>query len=123
MNINLDELSEIKNKRLINSIDNVLNDIKEYAINSINIRKEIESKFIKKGEYKDLKIDRFEENLAVCEVINKGKIINIKKEYLPINSKEGDILRLKNGKYEIDFKATKEDKNYIKEIVKDLWDN
>ena len=41
-------------------------------------------------------VDRFEESFAVCEDEN-GKSVNIEKEKLPADAKEGDIISIDNG--------------------------
>lgn len=51
-------------------------------------------------------IDRFENEFAICEDENK-KMIEIKKEDLPLNAKEGDVLNLKDGTFSIDSEETK----------------
>lgn len=37
-------------------------------------------------------IDRFEENYAICE-LNTGKTINVSREFIPSDAKEGDIIK------------------------------
>lgn len=68
-----------------------------------------------------LVIDRFEGNFVVCEDENKN-IVNIKKEDIPKEVKEGDILVEKNGKYVIDYVKIKDRKKYIEDLTKDLWE-
>lgn len=51
-------------------------------------------------------IDRFENEFAICEDENK-KMIEIKKEDLPLNAKEGDVLNLTDGTFSIDSEETK----------------
>ena len=66
-------------------------------------------------------IDRFEGNMAVCEDISNGKMININKDKLPSNCGEGDIIVLKNGKYEKDTESTKKEKDEISAMVNNLF--
>ena len=66
-------------------------------------------------------IERFEGNFAVCEDENKN-IINIKKEEIPEDAKEGDILVLEKNKYIVDYTETQNRKKYIQELTKDLWE-
>lgn len=66
-------------------------------------------------------IDRFEGNFAVCEDENKN-IVNIKKEVIPKDAKEGDILVLKENKYIVDYIKTENRKKYIESLTKDLWE-
>lgn len=51
-----------------------------------------------------LVIDRFEGDIAIIE--DGESIINIPKNQLPFNAKDGDILILSDGKYLIDEVAT-----------------
>ena len=66
-------------------------------------------------------IDRFEGKIAVCEELSTRKIIDINIELLPSNCKEGDIIVLKNGKYEKDIEATKKEKEEISSMVNNLF--
>ena len=68
-----------------------------------------------------LVIDRFEGVFAVCEDENKN-IVNIKREIVPKEAKEGDILVQEKDKYVIDYNSVKARKKYIKELTNDLWE-
>ena len=48
-------------------------------------------------------------------------MINIRKEYLPSNIKEGDILKKVNGKYFINKNLTEETSKRIKNKMDNLW--
>lgn len=67
-------------------------------------------------------IDRFEENMAVIEDINTGKIKNISEELVPSEAKEGDIIKCINGKYFLDIEETKKVEKKIKEKYNNLWE-
>lgn len=62
-------------------------------------------------------IDRFESNFAVCEKENKT-MIDIPKEILPEEAKEGDVL---NINISIDTEETENRKKIIEELTKDIW--
>ena len=68
-------------------------------------------------------VDRFEGDFAVLENRNTGKMIDVKKENLPENVKEGDILDKINGKYTLNKEKTLETKNRIKDKMQKLWKN
>lgn len=68
-------------------------------------------------------IDRFEGDFAVLEDRNTGKMLDVKKEDLPENVKEGDILDKINGKYTVNPEKTLETKERIKDKMKNLWNN
>ena len=60
-------------------------------------------------------IDRFESNIAVVELKNK-KIIDIPKEAIPQEAKEGDIINV-----QVDKTETAKQKKHIKKLMKDVW--
>ena len=68
-------------------------------------------------------IDRFEGDIAVLEDRNTGKMVDVKKEDLPQDVKEGDILDKINGKYTVNEEKTLETKERIKDKMKRLWNN
>lgn len=67
-------------------------------------------------------IDRFEENIAVLEDRKTGKMKNIKKEKLPENTKEGDIIKCINGKYFLDKEETEKVQKEIQDKYNNLWE-
>lgn len=69
-----------------------------------------------------LTVDRFEGDMAVLEDRKNNKMINVKREELPSDIKEGDILKMINGKYFIDRDFTQEISERIKKKMDDLWD-
>ncbi|MBE6067445.1 MAG: DUF3006 domain-containing protein [Clostridium lundense] len=62
-------------------------------------------------------IDRFEGDFAVCEKENKT-MIDIPKEILPEEAKEGDVLNINIC---IDTEETENRKKVIEELTKDIW--
>lgn len=95
------------------------------------INKEIDIKGIKKEEVElaqkldaieEYTIDRFEENMAVIEDRKTGKMKNISKAKLPIQSKEGDIIKCINGKYFLDIEETEKIEKDIQEKYNNLWE-
>ncbi len=66
-------------------------------------------------------VDRFEGNFAVCETEEKV-MVNILKENLPQEVKEGSILYQNvNGLFVIDNTETHKQKELIKKKLKNLW--
>jgi hypothetical protein len=65
-------------------------------------------------------IDRFEDDYAVCEKPDRT-MLNIPKERLPANAKEGDIVILEDNKIEIDSGETARRKRNIEKLMNDLW--
>lgn len=60
-------------------------------------------------------IDRFENDFAVCEY-EEGKTLDLPRDLLPANAKEGDVLRIL-----IDEQATNERKNYAETLRSRLF--
>ena len=112
---------------LTNSINesfaDIVNEIRKYLNNMQDKELEIETKIDCDDRKTGLVIDRFEGEFVVCESIKGDKVINIKKEKLPVNVKEGNVLKYDGNRYVIDFKSTKLRKKNIKEITKNLWEN
>ena len=66
-----------------------------------------------------LVIDRIEGNIAVCENRKNGKMQDIAISDLPKGVKEGDVLKWKDGKYEID--TSNEIESRIEQKMKNVW--
>lgn len=65
-------------------------------------------------------IDRFEGNYAVCEK-EDGNMINIEKVKIGKNPKQGDILLITENEITIDEGATRNRKEEIEKLTKNLW--
>ena len=106
---------------LINKLENSTKDIltKEGIEQFI---KEIEERLkMMENEIKTYTVDRFEGNIAVCEDRDTKEMINIDKDDLPEEIKEGSILEYRNGKFYIDEQSQKEIEDRIKKKMDDLW--
>lgn len=66
-------------------------------------------------------VDRFENEVAVCENKETGEILNIPISALPRNVQKGSIIIFHNGKYVLDIESTKNEHNEIKTLVNDLF--
>lgn len=65
-------------------------------------------------------IDRFEGNYAVCEKEDRT-MINIEKNKIPTEAKEGSVLSITEDGITIDEEETISRKKDIEEFTKDLW--
>jgi hypothetical protein len=65
-------------------------------------------------------IDRFEGDYAVCEKENR-EMIDIKRESIPKEAKENDVLDIQGDKIVVDVEETEKRKREIEELTKDLW--
>lgn len=66
-------------------------------------------------------IDRFEGAYAICENYYTKEFINIPISQIPTDAKEGTIIKLVDGIYEIDFDDTKSISARIKAKMNKLW--
>lgn len=66
-------------------------------------------------------IDRFEEEFAVCEN-EKGTMVNISRDKLPKEAKEGDVIVIEKENVYIDLEETERLRKDIEELTKDLWE-
>ena len=65
-------------------------------------------------------IDRFEGEYAICEKEN-SEMIDIKKQQLPLEAKEGDVLVISEKNIRIDEIGTKNRKEEIERLMDSLW--
>jgi len=66
-------------------------------------------------------IDRFEGEYAVVEGEDRGRV-EIPRNIIPQNAKEGDSIVQIGGKYVIDEGETQRRKREIEDLAKDLWE-
>ena len=111
MNLNfLEELGKTVEKTI-----NKERDIKGIKAEEVELAQKLDA-------IEEYTIDRFEENMAVIEDRKTGKMKNISKEKLPIQSKEGDIIKCINGKYFLDIEETEKIEKDIQEKYNNLWE-
>ncbi len=65
-------------------------------------------------------IDRFEGNSAICEKADRT-MIDIPKDKIPTEAKEGDILIIEGDNIKIDTGGTAKQKKAIDDLMNDLW--
>lgn len=113
MNINLGDLIRTadKEKDHDNIIDTFIKEL-EKGLERMNNR-----------DIKEITIDRFENDIAVCENRETKEIVNIKLEELPEGAKEGSILTFKEGKFILNQEKEREVSKRIKEKMDNLWNN
>jgi hypothetical protein len=70
-----------------------------------------------------LVVDRIENNIAVCENRENGKITEIDISKLPKEITEGTVLKHSNGTYNIDLQEQEKIEERIKEKMKKIWNN
>ena len=67
-------------------------------------------------------IDRFEGDFAVCEKEDRT-MLNVKREKLPPDAKEGDALIIDGDIISIDIAETAKRKNIVRKLFADLFQN
>jgi len=67
-------------------------------------------------------VDRIEENIIVLQDEN-GHMINLNKNSVDENVKEGDCLKKENNKFLFDMEETKKRKMRINKLMKGMWEN
>lgn len=65
-------------------------------------------------------IDRIENEIVVCENQETKQMESFRKEQFPSDIKDGDVLILKDGKFEKDNQETLNKKEYIEDLMKKL---
>lgn len=87
-----------------NFIENFINELKNYLDKTSNSM---------------YTLDRFEGNFAILENRSTKKMTDIPISNIPSNAKEGDILKLSNGSYVIDYEET----SIVSDRIRDKMDN
>lgn len=70
-----------------------------------------------------LVIDRFEEDIAVCENRETQQMINIERNKLPRDSQEGDVIKFVNNTYVLDENEKKEIEERIQNKIANLFED
>jgi hypothetical protein len=94
---------------------------KEKSIKPSNIYEDELNLAKKLDAIEEYTIERFEENIVVLENRENQKMINVDRDKIPEGVKEGDIVRVINGKILKDEKKTEEVSERIKNKMDDLW--
>lgn len=87
-----------------NFLENFINELKNY---------------LNKNSNPMFTLDRFESDFAVLENRNTKEMTDIPISNIPSNAKEGDILKLSNGSYVIDYEET----SIVSDRIRDKMDN
>ena len=94
---------------------------KEKSIKPSNIYEDELNLAKKLDAIEEYTIERFEENIVVLENRENQKMIIVGRDKIPEGVKEGDIVRVINGKILKDEKKTEEVSERIKNKMDDLW--
>lgn len=93
-------------------VDKFINELKEYAlhIDAIEALKKVPEDTL-------FTLDRYEGNYAVCENRITGKMYDIPTFKVDPSVKEGEIIKLENGIYKLDFEETQKQRENIKDLA------
>ncbi len=112
--VNSIDLALEKNIKSYNNsfIDNFIDELKKslMASNSIKTLNNIPEDTL-------FTLDRYEGNYAVCENRTTGKMYNIPKSLVDFRAKDGDILKFKNGKYQISYEENAKQGEIIQNLM------
>lgn len=96
---------------------NIVNEVRK--INIGDLLSEVKERLEKMEE--ELIIDRFEEDIAICEDRKTGKIIEIPRKNIEENVKEGDVIKKVEGIYEKNIEKQTEIEKRIEEKMNKIW--
>ncbi len=91
-----------------NFLENFINELKNY---------------LNKNSNPMYTLDRFEGDFAVLENRNTKQMTDIPISNIPSNAKEGDILKLSNRSYVVDYEETRTVSDKIREKMNNLKSN
>ncbi len=91
-----------------NFLENLINELKNY---------------LDKNSNPTFTLDRFEGNFAILENRTTKEMTDIPISNIPFNAKEGDILKLSNGSYVVDYEETRTVSDKIREKMNNLKSN
>lgn len=63
-------------------------------------------------------LDRYESDYAVCENRTTGEMFDIPRLMVDSYARDGDILKLENGKYRIDYNENEKQREFSRELTK-----
>lgn len=106
--MNLDLFNNISSNSSDNFLENFINELKNY---------------LNKNSNPMYTLDRFEGNFAILENRNTKEMTDIPISNIPSNAKEGDILKLSNGSYVVDYEETRTVSDKIREKMDNLKSN
>ena len=63
-------------------------------------------------------LDRYESDYAVCENRSTGEMFDIPRLMVDPYARDGDILKLENGKYRIDYNENEKQREFSQELTR-----
>ena len=103
-----------KNNEDINNLNEQIEDNALISEQEIELAEKLDA-------VEEFTIDRFEEDRVVLENRKTGEMIDVNKNELPDNLKEGIILKKINGKYFVDEELNQQVSERLEDKLKDFW--
>lgn len=94
-------------------IDNFIDELKKYLAVSDSTEK-----LSKVPENTLFTLDRYESDYAVCENRSTGEMFDIPRLMVDPYARDGDILKLENGKYRIDYNENEKQREISQELTR-----
>lgn len=94
-------------------IDNFVDELKKYLAVADSMEK-----LSKVPEDTLFTLDRYESDYAVCENRTTGEMFDIPRLMVDPYARDGDILKLENGKYRIDYNENEKQREISRELTK-----
>ena len=94
-------------------IDNFIDELKKYLVVSDSMEK-----LSKVPENTLFTLDRYESDYAVCENRSTGEMFDIPRLMVDPYARDGDILKLENGKYRIDYNENEKQREISQELTR-----
>lgn len=94
-------------------IDNFIDELKKYLAMSDSMEK-----LSKVPENTLFTLDRYESDYAVCENRSTGELFDIPRLMVDPYARDGDILKLENGKYRIDYNENEKQREISQELTR-----
>ena len=102
----------------INSYDNsIIDNFLDELVNQLGIL-DAKEKLKKLPEDTLFTLDRYESEYAVCENRTTGEMFDIPRLMVDPYARDGDILKLENGKYRIDYNENEKQREISRELTK-----
>lgn len=94
-------------------IDNFIDELKKYLAVSDSMEK-----LSKVPESTLFTLDRYESDYAVCGNRSTGEMFDIPRLMVDPYARDGDILKLENGKYRIDYNENEKQREFSQELTR-----
>lgn len=110
--MNIDFLNNIQ-ENIEKKLETLKEDISDNLINEASKKLGLDNE--------EFSLDRFEENRAILENRKTNEMIEVDKNRIPKDAKEGDILKFIDNEFKIDRELTNQKREEIKEKMNKIW--